>query len=808
MSSFFTKGAASPEEVNSFHTSSDVDKSAISQHHTLGTLATQASPGDHNHDGKNSVRIKISDLDSFGEGLAGFYGSFYDMTDQALASTTAAQVIAIGTTAESNGVSITSGNRVTFAHAGTYSLTFSIQITNLSSAVAKAVFWVRKNGVNYPDSTTELDLAPRKSSTVPNRQVITINYVATAAAGDYVQVVWAGDSTLLKVESLPAGASPVYPAVPSIILTAVMVTYIQAGETGATGATGATGPTGPTGATGPAGPTGPKGDTGNTGPTGPTGPKGDTGDTGPTGADSTVPGPKGDTGDTGPKGDTGDTGPKGDTGDTGPTGPTGPKGDTGDTGPTGATGADSTVPGPKGDTGDTGPQGIQGIQGETGLTGPKGDTGDTGPTGPKGDTGDTGPTGPKGDTGDTGPTGPTGPKGDTGDTGPTGPKGDTGDTGPTGPTGPKGDTGDTGPTGPKGDTGDTGPAGLGTIAVTAPITNTGTSTDAVIGIDLSTVNAQIQQRPLSHNYVLNSDFEIWQRGTASLTFGATRYTADRWRAGRISSVAGGTVTRSTVVPAYFGGNGGANFSIQVRRDTGNTSTAGLVLTQPFETAGKQLRGKTVTLSFDARCGANFSAASNELLFGLQSSSVSPESVVYASGGLFSSGNADIFTFDSAAYLSTDYSRYSMVFYNLPETTDAFQIYFRHNPTGTAGTEDFFRIANVQLEIGENYTDYKRNSPNPQAELVACQRFYARTANQIDFGYQTDTNGFGAANFIGFPTEMRAIPTITTVFGNYDNAAAPGIQSVVPSGFIVRSARVNSGFAYFRYGITYTATAEI
>jgi hypothetical protein len=150
----------------------------------------------------------------------------------------------------------------------------------------------------------------------------------------------------------------------------------------------------------------------------------------------------------------------------------------------------------------------------------------------------------------------------------------------------------------------------------------------------------------------------------------------------------------------------------------------------------------------------------------------------------------------------------MVFYNLPETTHAFQVYFRHNPTGTAGAEDFFRIANVQLEIGETATDYKRNAPNAQAELAACQRFYARTANQIDFGYQTDTNGFGAANFIGFPTEMRAIPTITTVFGNYDNSAAPQVASVVPSGFVIRSARVSTSFNYFRYGITYTATAEI
>jgi hypothetical protein len=160
------------------------------------------------------------------------------MTDQTLASITAAQPIAIGTLAEANGISIENADEVTFEYEGTYSLTFSAQITNYANSVQKAVFWVKKNGVDYPDSATEIDLQPRKSSGVPNRQVITINYVATAEAGDYVQVYWAGDSTDLKVESLPAGTSPVYPAVPSIILTAVQVMYTQVGPEGPQGPAG------------------------------------------------------------------------------------------------------------------------------------------------------------------------------------------------------------------------------------------------------------------------------------------------------------------------------------------------------------------------------------------------------------------------------------------------------------------------------------------------------------------------------------------------------------------------------------------
>jgi hypothetical protein len=169
-------------------------------------------------------------------GALGYWGSFYDMTDQSLASITQAQPVQIGATADGNGVTVENGDEITFAHAGVYSLTFSIQITNLSNTIQKAIFWLKLNGNDYADSATELDLQPRKSAGTANHQVITINYVAEAAAGDAVQVFWSGTSTNLKVESLPAGTTPVSPAVPSIILTATQVMYTQVGPTGPSGA--------------------------------------------------------------------------------------------------------------------------------------------------------------------------------------------------------------------------------------------------------------------------------------------------------------------------------------------------------------------------------------------------------------------------------------------------------------------------------------------------------------------------------------------------------------------------------------------
>ena len=81
-------------------------------------------------------------------------------------------------------------------------------------------------------------------------------------------------------------------------------------------------------------------------------------------------------------------------------------------------------------------------------------------------------------------------KGDTGATGSTGSQGLAGPQGTAGATGAKGDTGATGSQGSTGAKGDTGAAGSsGVVSVTAPITNSGTSSSAQLGLQSSGVTA-------------------------------------------------------------------------------------------------------------------------------------------------------------------------------------------------------------------------------------------------------------------------------------------------------------------------------
>ncbi len=52
------------EEVNLFHLNSDRDAGPTAQHHTLGIGPSQASPGNHTHDGRNSKRLDLKELTS------------------------------------------------------------------------------------------------------------------------------------------------------------------------------------------------------------------------------------------------------------------------------------------------------------------------------------------------------------------------------------------------------------------------------------------------------------------------------------------------------------------------------------------------------------------------------------------------------------------------------------------------------------------------------------------------------------------------------------------------------------------------
>jgi hypothetical protein len=257
------------------------------------------------------------------------------------------------------------------------------------------------------------------------------------------------------------------------------------------------------------------------------------------------------------------------------------------------------------------------------------------------------------------------------------------------------------------------------------------------------------------NAIINGGFDVWQRGTSvAVAAAAKTFTADRFWGARGTSVAGATVSRQSVsdttnLPTI-------QYCARVQRDSGNTSTQYIALTQDIETSNSiRFAGQSVTLTFYARKGANFSAASNAL----------PVSVVTGTGtdqSLSTGYTGQVTAFSGTATLTTTWQRFTFTG-TIAATATEIGIQPYYTPVGTAGANDYFEITGVQLELGSTATTFSRAGGTIQGELLACMRYYyllvRGNGNYIPFsnGYQfTSTQVTGITPF---PVAMRTAPTL-------------------------------------------------
>ena len=142
------------------------------------------------------------------------YGAFHDTTTQTAALINTPYGMTFNSTDISNGVWVNSADKskIYTDRIGAYNIQFSAQL-NKTTAVAKNVWiWLRQNGSDIAYSNTRVTLAGSAAATVA-----AWNWVVNLNAGDYIQIMWATDSTDCVIEADPANAFS--PAIPSIILT-------------------------------------------------------------------------------------------------------------------------------------------------------------------------------------------------------------------------------------------------------------------------------------------------------------------------------------------------------------------------------------------------------------------------------------------------------------------------------------------------------------------------------------------------------------------------------------------------------------
>ena len=268
------------------------------------------------------------------------------------------------------------------------------------------------------------------------------------------------------------------------------------------------------------------------------------------------------------------------------------------------------------------------------------------------------------------------------------------------------------------------------------------------------------------NAVLNSAMNVWQRGTSFASPATPSYTADRWS--YLNSGAGAfTISRqatgdTTNLPFI-------QYALRYQRNSGQTATNVVYLTQSMESINSiPYAGKTITFSFYARAGANYSAASNILSLNVSSGTGTDQNINSSFTGI-----ATVIT--QNATLTTTWQRFS---YTGTVSSAATQLGFYVNwtPVGTAGANDYFEITGVQLEAAASASAYAPNASTYALELAACQRYYYRNT-QTGSGTGITNNGGCVTTTIGqvitkLPVTMRVNPTAIEFSGinwyNYGN----------------------------------------
>lgn len=321
------------------------------------------------------------------------------------------------------------------------------------------------------------------------------------------------------------------------------------------------------------------------------------------------------------------------------------------------------------------------------------------------------------------------------------------------------------------------------------LTGGGTSGDVTVSIDPTYYLLANQVR---RNAVLNSNFSVWQRGTSGTNNNYTSgngYNADRWQ----NFYSTGSLTCSRQATNDTTNLPNIRYCARFQRNSGQTSTNDMNMYYTLETADSiQFSGKTVTLSFYARKGADFSAASNILKC----------NVIYGTGtdqvlnlftGITSAGSQN-------NTLTTTWQRFSYSV-AIPAASTELGLNISYVPVGTAGTNDYFEITGVQLELGSAANTYMPNQPTYQGELAACQRYlpaFGGASNQIwGIGYSTT----GAQYSVKLPVTARVAPTgITISSASNFSVINTGFTSGTPTGITWNA----GGNEYVTINSTHTA----
>jgi len=213
----------------------------------------------------------------------------------------------------------------------------------------------------------------------------------------------------------------------------------------------------------------------------------------------------------------------------------------------------------------------------------------------------------------------------------------------------------------------------------------------------------------------------------------------------------------------------------LRRNTGTSGASTLAITQVVESKNCfDLQSQSVTLSFYAKAGANFSAASSNITASVKTGTGTDQSATNFRNNTWT-GLATVVT--STFAITTSWVKYTITG-TVSASATQIGVQFQFDSTGTAGADDSLNVTGVQLEKGSTATSFDYRPIG--TELALCERYCFVPASNSRYVGQCDATTRALMIYV-FPQTMRTGPsatlasatsyTVTTATGGTVNSTA-------------------------------------
>jgi hypothetical protein len=143
---------------------------------------------------------------------------FFSTVTQTNPVANAVNIVTFNNAAINVGITLVAGSQITVSRTANYNFQFVIQGDKTDAGTDLADIWIRRNGVDYPDTNSQISITGGAGVLVASW-----NFTLALTAGDTVQIAWQSSDTALRFLSVPAQVGPVRPVTSSVRCTIIQL---------------------------------------------------------------------------------------------------------------------------------------------------------------------------------------------------------------------------------------------------------------------------------------------------------------------------------------------------------------------------------------------------------------------------------------------------------------------------------------------------------------------------------------------------------------------------------------------------------